>query len=63
VIDETDPFNERLQEWETFYNFDRPHESLAGRDPPVETPAEDHEPGVNEHPSAAHSTAHRQDRR
>lgn len=25
VIDDTDLFNERLQEWETFYNFNRPH--------------------------------------
>jgi transposase InsO family protein len=25
VIDDTELFNDRLQEWEDFYNFDRPH--------------------------------------
>jgi transposase InsO family protein len=25
VIDDTELFNDRLQEWEAFYNFNRPH--------------------------------------
>ncbi|MGE5444989.1 MAG: hypothetical protein ACM3SR_10380, partial [Ignavibacteriales bacterium] len=25
--------NEKLQEWENFYNFQRPHASLAGQTP------------------------------
>jgi len=29
IIDDTDLINERLQEWETFYNFNRPHGSLG----------------------------------
>jgi len=33
VIDNSGLFNERLQEWENFYNFQRPHGSLAGRTP------------------------------
>src|SRR5205085_2574457 len=27
VIDDTELFNDKLQEWENFYNFDRPHGS------------------------------------
>ena len=33
VIDDTEPFNNRLQEWENFYNFDRPHGGLDGQTP------------------------------
>ncbi|MBA3575855.1 MAG: IS481 family transposase [Pseudonocardiales bacterium] len=33
VIDESGLFNERLQEWEDFYNFDRPHGGLGGQTP------------------------------
>lgn len=33
VIDDTDLFNEKLEEWETFYNFHRPHGSLDGQTP------------------------------
>lgn len=33
VIDDTDLFNERLREWENFYNFERPHGSLGGQTP------------------------------
>jgi transposase InsO family protein len=33
VIDETGLFAERLQEWEDFYNFDRPHGGLGGQTP------------------------------
>ena len=33
VIDDTQLFNDRLQEWERFYNFDRPHGGLGGQTP------------------------------
>ena len=33
VIDDTRLFNEKLQEWEDFYNFHRPHGGLGGQTP------------------------------
>ena len=33
VIDDTELFNTKLQEWEHFYNFDRPHGGLDGQTP------------------------------
>jgi transposase InsO family protein len=33
VIDTAELFNDKLQEWETFYNYARPHGSLAGQTP------------------------------
>jgi transposase InsO family protein len=33
VIDDTELFNDKLQEWERFYNFDRPHGALGGQTP------------------------------
>jgi hypothetical protein len=33
VIDNSGLFNEKLQHWENFYNFQRPHGSFAGRTP------------------------------
>lgn len=33
VIDDADLFNEKLQEWENFYNFERPHSALNGLTP------------------------------
>ncbi len=33
VIDNTGLFNDRLQEWENFYNFSRPHGGLGGLTP------------------------------
>ena len=33
VIDDAGVFNERLREWEDFYNFNRPHGSLGGQTP------------------------------
>ena len=33
VIDESGLFAERLQQWEDFYNFDRPHGGLSGQTP------------------------------
>jgi len=33
VIDSTELFNEKLKEWENFYNYHRPHGSLKGKTP------------------------------
>ena len=33
VIDDTALFNDKLQEWEAFYNLHRPHSSLGGLTP------------------------------
>lgn len=33
VIDDAGVFNERLREWEDFYNFNRPHGALGGQTP------------------------------
>jgi len=33
LIDDTDLFNEKLKEWEHFYNYDRPHSALGGQTP------------------------------
>jgi len=33
MIDEADLFNEKLQEWEHFYNYARPHGALGGQTP------------------------------
>ena len=33
VIDDTQLFNDKLAEWETFYNYHRPHGGLGGQTP------------------------------
>jgi transposase InsO family protein len=33
VIDDAQVFNDKLQEWEDFYNYHRPHGSLGGQMP------------------------------
>jgi transposase InsO family protein len=33
VIDDTRLFNDKLQEWENFYNYHRPHGALGGQTP------------------------------
>ena len=33
VIDDAKLFNEKLQEWEDFYNYNRPHAALEGKTP------------------------------
>lgn len=33
IIDDTELFNDKLQEWENFYNFNRPHGGLDGQTP------------------------------
>lgn len=41
VIDDADVFNEKLQEWEHFYNYARPHGALGGQTPYQRTSTED----------------------
>lgn len=33
IIDDVNLFNDKLQEWENYYNYDRPHGALAGNTP------------------------------
>ncbi len=33
VIDATKLFNDKLKEWEDFYNYGRPHAALGGQTP------------------------------
>ena len=33
VIEDVGGFNHKLQEWENFYNYDRPHSALGGKSP------------------------------
>ncbi len=33
VIDDTELFNDKLKQWEDYYNFDRPHGALGGQTP------------------------------
>ena len=33
VIDDAKVFNDRLKEWEDFYNYSRPHGALGGQTP------------------------------
>lgn len=33
VIDDTQLFNDKLAEWEAFYNYHRPHGALGGQTP------------------------------
>jgi transposase InsO family protein len=33
VIDSSQLFNEKIREWEHFYNYDRPHGALSGQTP------------------------------
>ena len=33
VIDDTNLFSEKLQEWEDYYNYHRPHGALGGQTP------------------------------
>ena len=42
VIDDANVFNDKLQEWEDFYNFNRPHGGLDGQIPYERLRQEDH---------------------
>ena len=48
VIDDAQVFNDKLREWEDYYNYHRPHGGLGGQTLRT-TQAEDHDPGVNDH--------------
>jgi transposase InsO family protein len=58
VIDDTELFNDRLREWETFYNFNRPHGALGGQTP-YERPRQRTRGAERERsPSVAHCRGH-----
>jgi transposase InsO family protein len=48
VIDDTGLFNDRIQTWEDFYNFNRPHGGLGGQTPYERLRQKTTTPGVNE---------------
>jgi hypothetical protein len=54
VIDDAQVFNDKLQEWEDFYNDHRPHGGLDGQTP-YETLKQRTRPGCNPSPSLAHA--------
>jgi hypothetical protein len=45
VIHDTQLFNDKLQEWQDYYNYHRPHGSLGGQVPYERLPAEDNRTG------------------
>jgi hypothetical protein len=53
VIDDTKLFNDKLQEWEDFHNYHRPHGSLDGQTP-MRDSSNAPRPGCNPSPSLAH---------
>ncbi len=46
VIDDAHVFNNKLQEWEDYYNYDRPHGGLDGQTP-YERPSKRPRPAVS----------------
>lgn len=59
VIDDAGVFNDRLREWEDFYNFNRPHGGLGGQTFIRTTQTEDRQPGVTGLRSVAHPVGKR----
>jgi hypothetical protein len=53
VVDDTKLFNTKLQEWEHFYNFERPHGALGGQTPTSDY-ARRRRPRCKRPPSVAH---------
>jgi DNA-binding CsgD family transcriptional regulator len=53
VIDDTEVFNDKLREWEDFYNYHRPHGGLGGQTPMKDSSSAPR-PGCNQPPSVAH---------
>jgi transposase InsO family protein len=53
VIDDTKLFNDKLREWEDFYNYHRPHGSLDGQTP-YERLKQRTQAGCKQPPSVAH---------
>ena len=49
MIDDAALFNDRLKEWEDFYNYNRPHGGLRWTGALRTTTTEDTEPGVSNH--------------
>jgi transposase InsO family protein len=56
VIDDAQVFNDKLQEWEDFYNYHRPHGGLDGQTPMKDSSSEPR-PRCNPSPSLAHVSA------
>ena len=54
VIDDTQLFNDKLAEWENFYNYHRPHGGLGGQTPYERLKQKTQTP-VKRSTSAAHS--------
>ncbi|MGI3229944.1 integrase core domain-containing protein [Streptomyces sp. GTA36] len=40
IIDDAEVFNDKLREWEDYYNYHRPHGDLGGQNPPRAPQAE-----------------------
>ena len=55
VIDDTKVFNDKLREWEDFYNYHRPTAAWAAR-PPMKDSSSAHRPGCNQPLSVAQSS-------
>ena len=56
-IDDTELFNDKLQEWEDFYNFHRPHGGLGGQTPYERLRQKTTTPGRKRPSSVAHRRA------
>jgi transposase InsO family protein len=55
AIDDAQVFNDKLQEWEDFYNDHRPHGGLDGQTPSERGSSSEPRPGCNPSPSLAHA--------
>ena len=57
VIDDTEVFNDKLREWENFYNYHRPTVAWVAR-PPMRDSSNEPRPACNQPPSVAHPQQH-----
>jgi transposase InsO family protein len=58
VIDDTEVFNDKLREWENFYNYHRPTVAWVAR-PPMRDSSNEPRPACNQPPSVAHLVVRR----
>ncbi len=54
IIDDANVFNDKLQEWEDFYNFHRPHGGLDGQTPTNDYDRRPQRPRCHRPSSVAH---------